>query len=148
MIPVKAGAFSAAAVLLSPVCAAAAQDTLITPTYSFEDARNGAQLRGVAATIIPILMWPCPTSPAFDVPAARYQALKASLVLDRQKMDLAIVEADHEYHMSLVDIACPDPEAPETLEREKLNISIVNGALDRIERLVVRDRKTNPEEGQ
>ncbi|MEL6528619.1 MAG: hypothetical protein AAFQ27_01570 [Pseudomonadota bacterium] len=147
MIPRGAAKGLALAALLSSSCAMA-QGELVKASYSMEDARSGAQLRSEAAIIVPILMHPCRSSSAMELPAARYVAFKSELMLDRQRMDLAIVEADHAYMMSLVDIACPEPNSPEAIKREELNISIVNSVLDRMERIAVRDGKTNPEKGQ
>ena len=66
----------------------------------------------------------------------RYSAFVERLTLTRQQIDMDIALADHEYQMSLVDIACPEPDAPETLERERLEILVANSALDRMDQLL------------
>ncbi|MCK0128903.1 hypothetical protein [Erythrobacter sp. F6033] len=106
--------------------------------YSLEDIRKGAQLRAEASIVIPMVFNPCGTSPAMDPVLERYAAFVESLTEARQKIDMDIALADYNYQMSLVDIACPEPEAPETLEREKLEISVANSVLDRMDALVER----------
>ncbi len=105
--------------------------------YTAQDAAAGAQLRAEASLAVSILYFPCHSPTALAEPLVRYETFKAGLVSEAQKTDLAIVEADFDYQMSLVDIACPDPDAPETQARDDLNASIVNSVLDRMELLVL-----------
>ena len=104
--------------------------------YTLKDINEGAQLRAEAAIVIPILFSPCAHSAAMDPVSDRYAAFVEGLVLTRQRIDMDIALADYDYQMSLVDILCPDPGAPETLEREKIDIAVAISVLDRMDRLV------------
>jgi len=104
--------------------------------YSLKDIREGAQLRAEAIIVIPIVFHPCGKSAALDPVLDRYAAFLEGLTQTRQKIDMDIALADYDYQMSLVDINCPSEDAPDTLERETLDILVANGVLDRMDRLV------------
>ncbi|MBV7259459.1 hypothetical protein [Erythrobacter crassostreae] len=143
MRALSATCFFAALTMTVPAHAHVGSGYLDYP-YSLEDIRAGAQLRAEAAIVVPIVFGPCGHSPAMDPVLDRYAEFVESLTEIRQKIDLDIALADYNYQMSLVDIACPEPEAPETLEREKLQISVADSVLDRMDALV--ERQTGQEQ--
>lgn len=104
--------------------------------YTLKDINDGAQLRAEAAIVIPIVFYPCGSSGALEPVQNRYATFVEGLTQIRQRIDLDIALADFNYQMSLVDIACPDADAPETLEHEKTLIAVANSVLDRMDRLV------------
>ncbi len=116
------------------VCIATAP--LEAEAYTMEDAKAGAHLRSEASVVVSLLFFPCHRSAAMEAPLARYEAFKAGLQKDQHRIDLAIAEGDLEYQMSLVDIACPDPDAPETAQMDEINASVVNDAMDRMDAIV------------
>jgi len=127
--------FSALALSACTQGSAAVDDDRLAPTtYSIADAQTGAEFREQAGIAINILFWPCQRSVGHGDSMARYQAIKDGLTLDRYAIDLAIAEADFNYYMTLVDLACPNPNAPETVERDTTDIARANGALDSMER--------------
>lgn len=132
--------------LLTIVAASAVSPALAS--YTVQDANAGAQLRAEASIAVSLLYFPCHRAPAMEAPLARYEAFKAGLTNDRQKIDLAIAEADFDYQMSLVDIDCPDPDAPETAQRDEINAAVVTSVLDRMDTLKIPADLAEPEKGQ
>ena len=127
------------AILAASLVASLACGSASANSYTPEDASSSAQFREMAQVAVPILFQPRGTSEAYAPVYARYEALKSSLTLYRQKIDLAIVEADNEYHLTLIDVICADPEDEEKADRDALNIAIANSAMDRLEKLVADD---------
>ncbi len=109
---------------------------LAAEAYTIEDAKTGAHLRAEAALAVSLIFFPCHISTPMEAALARYQAFKAGLQKDQHRIDLAIAEADFDYQMSLVDLACPDPDAPETVRVDEINALIVNSAMDRMDAIV------------
>lgn len=119
-------------------CASAA----LSHDYTAADAAKGANLRSETSIILPILKSPCALPETDDIQnlytalQSRYEALKASVSDQAFAMDFVITEADYDYQMSLVDIACPDPSNPSTKENAAQSLMIAEENLGRIENLV------------
>ncbi|WP_298337179.1 hypothetical protein [uncultured Erythrobacter sp.] len=122
--------------LLASAAACAGPGETVPVLYTYDDVISGAQLRAEAGVVIGAIFNPCGTTPAMQPTIDRFELFVESLPAEAQKLDMAIARADYDYQMSLVDIACPDFTEQETLEYEKLEISVANSVLDRMDRLV------------
>jgi len=107
-------------------------------SYSLKDARAGAQLRAEAAILMPIIFDPCGSTPAMQPVKERFGAMLHGITQDRHKFDVVIARSDYDYQMSLVDIACPELTTEQQAEADKLEASVANSVMDRIETLLAK----------
>ncbi|WP_114520361.1 hypothetical protein [Altererythrobacter sp. ZODW24] len=118
-----------------------AQEVPQTPAYGMKEAQDGAAFRIFAAEAVKLITPGCPHSVvpetmAIMAPAIqRYERLKASVSGTSLAIDLAIVEADNLYPLTLVDLACPESDAPETEELVRNLTMQLAFHLDNMERL-------------
>jgi len=130
-------AFTLGVAALNPVIAHAHTDEPGSGmSYSLKDARAGAQLRAEASILMPIIFDPCGSTPAMGPVKERFAAMLHGVTQDRHKFDIVIARSDYDYQMSLVDIACPELNAEQQAEADKLKASVANSVMDRIDTLL------------
>ena len=124
---------------LSPVIAHAHTDEPGSSlSYSLKDARAGAQLRAEAGILMPIIFDPCGSTPAMQPVKERFGAILHGITQDRHKFDIVIARSDYDYQMSLVDILCPELTEEQQAEADRLEASVANSVMDRIETLLAK----------
>lgn len=101
--------------------------------YSARDAQQGAQLRSDISAVISALYHPCGSSDEIVPAMVRYEALRDGQVTHRRKIDFAVVRADYDYQMSLVDILCAEFSEAEQREVDELNAAVAETTMDRID---------------
>lgn len=101
--------------------------------YSLEDARNGGQLRTEIGAAITFLFDPCVRTDGITPAITRFKAIQNSEDGQARRLDFAIVRADYDYKMSLVDIACHELTNEEQREADEFQASVANSVMDRIE---------------
>ncbi len=110
-------------------------------TYGAEETQVGAAFRLFAAEAIEIITPGCPhsavpeTMAIMDPAIQRYERLKASVSGTSLAIDLAIVEADNNYPLTLVDLNCAQTDKPGTEELVRNLTMQLAFHLDNMERL-------------
>ena len=111
--------------------------------YTVADAQAGAKLRSYAGIAVQNPFNPCFQSAELTAQGKRFEKLKAGLAGNPFGIDIAIAEADYNYQMSQVDIACPEEGSATEKQGAAIHVTMASEWLGRIEALLEKQTGRN-----